>query len=153
MTLSARNVTRDCLRALMDLSVLPEQDKRVAPNSVTLAQAAYETGSTVYGLWDEDQAVGLMAVIDMKNYPWIEEADEKDGLYLWRLMIDKDRQGKGFGRAALDLLVEIAQEHNAVSITSSVVQEEGSAMPFYETYGFVQTGEIHDDELVIRLVL
>lgn len=153
MTLIAKAVSRDDVNALIKLSVLKEQNDRVASNSKTLAQAAYETGSTVYGLWNGDKAVGLMAVINMREYPWPDEGDDLESLFLWRLMIDKSQQSKGYGTQALKLLVEKARELGMPTIISSVVQEDGAAMPFYEAFGFKQTGDVSDGEMVIRLKL
>ena len=36
---------------------------------------------------------------------------------------------------------------------TSAGQGEGSPIPFYERYGFVRTGEIVDDEVLLRLDL
>jgi len=153
MTLVAREATRDDLRTLFKLSVTAEQNDRVAPNSITLAQAAYESGSKVFGLWDGDVAVGLMATIDKRAYPWIAPEDDPQSLYLWRLMIDHHHQSKGYGTSALNLLVGMARELGVPRISSSVVNEDGAALPFYEAFGFKATGVIHEGEVVISLTL
>jgi len=69
------------------------------------------------------------------------------------MMIDKDQQRKGYGKAALILLTELARELNRPRVASSVVQHKDAAMRFYEGFGFKQTGAISDDELVISITV
>ena len=63
MALERRRVEKDHLRALFRLKVAEDQAGLVAPNEITLAQAAYEPGGYVWGLWEGDIAVGLLAMI------------------------------------------------------------------------------------------
>lgn len=153
MTLTARIIGRDDLDKIINLGVHPAQEALVAPNSITIAQAGFEPGSTVFGLWDNDVPVGLMAVINMPDYPFPEEGDDIECAYLWRLMIDKDQQGKGYGTASLKLLVDLAKSWNLPRVTASVGQGENSAMSFYEAFGFHQTGAVQHDEIVISLTI
>ena len=53
--------------ALCALRVGADQDQLVAPNDVTFTQAATEGGSEVYGLFDGDKPVGLIAIIDLAH--------------------------------------------------------------------------------------
>ena len=138
---------RDHLRALFRLDVHPAQCKLVAPNSNTLAQAAYETGSEVWGLWDGDNPVGLLAMIDPTRHLWPEEGDDLQAAYIWRLMIDKTQQGKGYGRAATELAIAQTRVWALPRVSVTVVENNpASALPFYENQGFVKTGRIIDGE-------
>ena len=72
--------------------------------------------------------------------------------YLWRLLIDAGHQRRGYGRAALDRLVEyVATRPGAEDLVTSVVGGDGSPMDFYLGYGFRRTGEMFDHEEVLRL--
>ncbi len=74
--------------------------------------------------------------------------------YLWKLLIDERHQRKGFGTAALDLIVKHFLGRPGVEVLStSASQGDGSPIPFYERYGFEPTGEVLDDEVVLRLRL
>jgi len=74
--------------------------------------------------------------------------------YLWKLLIDERYQRQGFGSAALDLIVEYFRGRPGVeTLTTSAGQGDGSPISFYERYGFVRTGEVRDDEVVLRLEL
>ena len=74
--------------------------------------------------------------------------------YLWKLLIDERYQGRGFGTATLDLIVDYFREPSGrPGGGTSAGQGEGSPIAFYERYGFVRTGEIvFDDEVLLRLV-
>ena len=73
--------------------------------------------------------------------------------YIWRFMIDARHQGRGFGRRALELLVDEARRDGAGEVTLSVVPGEHSAREFYARLGFEETGELEGDEVVMRLRL
>ena len=147
-----RAANRDNLGQLLKLKVREDQDNLVAPNSVTLAQSAYEQpGSYVYGIFEGDQAVGLVALIHPQVYPFLEPEDDPEAAYLWRLMIAADQQGKGFGKFAIEECKRLAREWGLPKLASSVVQSDNSNMAFYESLGFQQTGAIVDDELVISM--
>ena len=145
--LECRSVKRGQLRALFRLDVYPAQSKLVAPNSITLAQVAYETGSEVWGLWDGDNPVGLLAMIDPTRHLWPEEGDDLQAAYIWRLMIDKTQQGKGYGRAAIELAIAQTRVWALPRISLTVLENNpASTLTFYEKQGFVRTGRIVDGE-------
>lgn len=74
--------------------------------------------------------------------------------YLWKLLIDERYQRQGFGTATLDLIVEYFRGRPGVEVlTTSAAQGDGSPIKFYECYGFERTGEVSDDEVVLRLRL
>ncbi|WP_172295378.1 GNAT family N-acetyltransferase [Pseudoruegeria sp. HB172150] len=147
-----RPVTREHVRALCRLAVKPEQDGQVAPNAITLAQAAYEPGGLVWGLWDGDVPVGLLAMIDPVQHPEGEEV-EYDAAYIWRLMVDADYQGKGFGQRALAEAATVAEDWDRPRLLVSAVEKEFGAIPFYERCGFRRTGRILDGEVEMAVTV
>lgn len=149
MTLTLRPVQRAHLAALFKLKVRPDQDKLVAPVEITLAQAAYEPCSEVWGLWDGDTLVGQMAMIDLARSPHTEACDEPESAYVWRLLIDAGFQGRGYGKAALALADDIARGWGRRRISLSVVDAPNSALPFYVSCGYRDTGRTDDGEKVL----
>lgn len=147
-----RAANRDNLGQLLKLKVRKDQENLVAPNAVTLAQSAYDQpGSYVYGIFEGDQAVGLIALIHPHIYPFLEAEDDRDAAYLWRLMVSDQQQGKGYGRFAIEECKRLARDWGLPRLASSVVQSDNSNMAFYEALGFNRTGEVVDDELVISM--
>jgi diamine N-acetyltransferase len=87
-------------------------------------------------------------------------SDEVDGdeyipHFLWKLLIDKRYQGRGYGTEVLDLIVDYFRGRPGVEVLStSAGQGEGSPIPFYERYGFERTGDtVFDNEVLLRLRL
>lgn len=145
-----REITRETLAPLLKLKVRPDQEHLVAPNPVTIAQAAYEKpGGYVWGLWDGNTAVGLLAMIHPKEYQHLEEGDDPEGAYIWRLLIDAEQQGKGYGRGAIQAALDVARDWNLPRLATSVVDADDSNIGFYERMGFRRTGTFVDDEIVM----
>jgi len=148
--LERREITRDTLRPLLGLKLRPDQAHLVAPNPVTIAQCAYEQpGGYVWGLWDGDNAVGLLAMIRPREYQHLEQGDDPDGAFIWRLMIAADLQGKGYGAAAITACRAQAHDWGLPRVATSVVDTPDSNIGFYERLGFRRTGGIVDDEIVL----
>ncbi len=62
-------------------------------------------------------------------------------------------QGKGFGRRALEILIEhVKTRPGARTLTLSYVPEiQGNPEAFYRKLGFRPTGEVDEDEVVMAL--
>jgi len=142
---SLRPVTSDNLSAVMRLKVAPNQEQFVAPNTVSLAQAAYEPLAWVRAIYAGDTAVGFVMLYDDPFTP---------EYYLWRLMMDARYQGMGFATQAMEQLIDyVLGRPDAAELRVSYVPAEGSPQPFYAGLGFVDTGEVHEGENVMRLDL
>ena len=144
-----RAIDRDTVHVIRKLDVHPTQRDLVAPNVVTLAEAPYETGSRVWGLWDGDIAVGLMAMVHPGEYLWHRPGDDTEAAYLWRLMIAADHQGKGYGRGAIEQALDVTRSWGLPRLVASVVDAAHSNMAFYERLGFRRTGRIVEGEIEI----
>ena len=143
-----REISRETVDAILRLNVRDDQPGLVASNAVTLAQVAYEQpGSYVWGLWNRDTPVGLIAMINPREYPWPDEGDDLGAAYVWRLMIHGTLQGKGFGRAAIDQAMAVARLWDLPRLSLTCVDKPGSALRFYENLGFARTGRIVDGEV------
>jgi diamine N-acetyltransferase len=70
-------------------------------------------------------------------------------------MIAREHQGRGYGRRALERLVEhVRGRPGAVRLgTSCVLASEGGPELFYRRFGFEATEEILHGERVLRLPL
>jgi len=75
--------------------------------------------------------------------------------YLWKLFVDERHQGRGYGRATVDLIADYFRRRPEVKIMrTSCGQGKGSPLGFYEHYGFQQTGEIvFDNEILLQYEL
>ena len=140
-----REVTADTVRAVCRLQVGPGQERFVAPNAVSIAQAYFEPKAWFRAIYAGEEPVGFVMLYD---------DPEKPEYYLWRLMVAGDHQRRGHGRAALGLVVDrVRSRPGARELLTSCVPGDGGPRPFYEALGFAATGEVHDGEEVLRLPL
>jgi diamine N-acetyltransferase len=135
------------------LRVAPSQDAFVAGVGESLVEAAETPDACPWyrAVYAGETPVGFVMISD--NIP--PECTEYRGPYfLWRLLVDAEWQGHGFGRGALDLAVAYVRTRpGAERLWTSFVPGDGSPRDFYLRYGFVLTGEVDDGEPVLELQL
>jgi diamine N-acetyltransferase len=142
---SLREITSETLYSILKLKVKPEQEQFVATNSNSIAEAYFEPKAWFRAIYSGETPVGFFMLFDNPDEP---------EYYLWRFMIDSRYQRMGYGRQALNLLIEhVRTRPNARELALSYSPGEGSPEPFYERLGFANTGEIVDDEYVMKLIL
>jgi diamine N-acetyltransferase len=143
--ITLRPISEDNVIAVIKLNVTEEQKDFVAPNSVSIAQAAHTTNRWERAIYADDTPVG---------YVLLSENRERPRYYLWRYMIDRRCQGRGFGRAAMEMVIEYVRTlPNATEMFLSYVPAAGGPRDFYAGLGFEDTGGEEDGELEMRLKL
>ncbi len=147
--LERRAVTRDTLWPLIDLAVRPDQRDLVSSNMKTFAEAPFESGAYVWGLWVGTTPVGLMAMVHPGEYQFHAPEDDHEAAYLWRLMIAADHQGQGHGRTAMGMTLMVARDWGCPRLTLGVSGAAHSAQGFYESMGFRWTGRMDDVDRVM----
>jgi diamine N-acetyltransferase len=144
-TVTLREITAETLRSILDLKVGPDQDGLVAPNAVSIAQAHFSDHAWFRAIYADETPVGFVMLDDQP---------EKPEYYLWRYMIDARYQKLGFGRQALQLLIDhVKTRPNATELFLSYVPKETGPKQFYEKLGFVPTGKVHDGEVEMKIDL
>lgn len=140
-----REITAETVRSICRLTVGAEQQKFVAPNAVSIAPAHFCDHAWFRAIYAAETPVGFVM---------LEDQPDKPEYFLWRLMIDAQHQHMGFGRRAMELLIEYVKSRpNAAELLTSVVHAAGGAQGFYESLGFELTGEYEDGEAMMRLRL
>lgn len=137
-----RVLGKDDIRAAIFLQPRPAQSRFVAPNTISLAQAALTEDAWFRGVFVGETMVGLVMV----------DVDPNDDLspFLWRFMVDARQQGRGVGRRALEICMEHFHAKGATEMHTSVVEAPGGPRAFYESLGFAATGEMDEDEVILR---
>jgi diamine N-acetyltransferase len=153
VTLEARAVTRETLWPLIGLAVRDDQRDLVSSNMKTFAEAPYEPGAMVRGLWDGEVPVGLMAMVDPDGVRLHGPFIKAGAAYLWRLMIAADRQGRGYGAQALGLAIAAARGWGAGHLVTGVNDAPHGNRGFYERHGFRSTGVVEDGDLLLVMDL
>jgi diamine N-acetyltransferase len=153
--ISLRPVDTTNYRECIELSVAREQQGFVASNLQSLADAhVWREAAEPFAVYSDGELVGFALV-----FPFAGDADDDDsipepgterGMVLVRLMIDARFQGRGYGRDALDAIVENVRNRGLPTIRLSVVPENEQALEFYRRNGFAETGAIHGGEIVME---
>jgi len=149
-----RPITDENRAAVLALDVSDAQHDYVADVAQSLADAElYPHAMPWYrAVYADDEPVGFVMISDNA----VTDDPEVLGPYfLWRLLIDARYQGRGYGRATIQHIIEYVRTRpDAEDLLTSVVPgEEGSPMGFYLGLGFIDTGVDHEGERVLRLPL
>lgn len=143
--LQLRDVDTNNFQECVSLEVNEDQRTFVAPNMRSLAQAyVSRDAAKVFALYDQNLMVGFaMLYVDHM---------EKD-YELWRFMIDKRHQQKGYGREAMAKIIDYFKSIGAKTVTLSFEPENHIAEKLYESCGFYRNGEENEGEIVMQLDL
>ena len=82
-----------------------------------------------------------------------DQTEQQKDPWLWRLLVDKSHQGFGVGTFALTSVIERYRELGMQRVLTAWQPGEGNAADFYTKFGFVETGEKLDEEIVAELKL
>lgn len=131
---------------VVDMKLSEEQNKYVAPNIVSMAQAwlSYEEARP-FAVCDGDEVVGFLML------DW-DEGERNAGI--WRFMIATEYQGKGYGKAALQEAIKMIRESNKFDmINLDFVPGNTVARDLYYSLGFRENGDVEDGEIVMTMPL
>jgi len=148
------------------LRVLPEQENFVASNAISLAEA-YDvnkvrelTGdgdiAVPYAVYENGKMVGFAMYgffprggdDDEESY-----TDNEPCYYVWRLLVDKNHQGRGIGREMLrQIMDEIKTKPHgeAEYCYSSYNPDNIASKTTFKSYGYEEDGRVFGGEVVAR---
>ena len=131
------------------LEVSDSQKDYIASNERSLETSLKEEHRETarpFAIYADDKLVGFtMFAFDLAS------SDPNDRYWLWRFMIDKNSQGNRYGSAALEKIIEYFKIHGADHILLSTKETNTTALSLYHKYQFAETGEMNDNEIVLRL--
>lgn len=141
--IALKEVDRSNFFEVIKLSVADEQSEFVATNLFSLAQAKAFPECVCLAIYHDDVLVGFtMYCIDEEDHEY----------WIYRLMIDYKHQSKGYGKAAMEMLIDRIKEdiqHRVIYI--SFEPENIWAKHLYEKLGFEEDGRVIDGEVVYKL--
>ena len=82
-----------------------------------------------------------------------DQTEQQKDPWLWRLLVDKSHQGFGVGTFALTAVIERYRELGMQRVLTAWHPGEGNAGDFYKRFGFIETGEKIENEIVAELRL
>ena len=109
--LKLKKINRNNVAEILKLEVFDNQKSFVATNNSSIIEAyiAITENNDVFtfGIYKGDIPIGfLMIGYDVNSDDEGAPRIAKGNYNIWRLMIDKKFQGKGFGKKAMDLAIE-----------------------------------------------
>ena len=141
--ITLKDVNVNNFEECLTLDVNDNQHAFVAPNLRSLAQAyVYREVARPFALYNADSMVGFaMLAVD---------CEEKE-YWLWRFMIDKHHQNKGYGKEAMRAILAYFLSIGAKVVKLSFEPENQIAKKLYQSLGFYENGEMEEDEIVMQL--
>ncbi len=138
-----KEITRNNFWDCIELSVAEDQAEFVTSNAVSIAQSKVQPECIPLAIYDDDLIVGFLMYC----------IDEDDSEYwIYRMMIDKKHQSRGYGKKALEQLLEtIRQDKSHTKVFLGVHKESVKAVRLYESFGFKFTGQVFGSEHIMRL--
>ena len=143
-----RAITEENFIDAFNLRLAPGQEAFVSHPIRSLAQAyVYRDQCQPFGIYAEGKMVGYVMVIYDYDVP------EYD---IWHMMIDASMQGRGFGAAALDRVIDYIRtrpfgDSGRIALTCN--RDNPVARKLYERRGFVATGAGDEDEIELALAV
>ena len=150
---------------VLDLKLRREQKDFVAPNEISIVQAYTAIGTACsafpFAIYNDKKVVGFLMIGFNEAALYELDGEEapsalKNNYSLWRLMIDKRVQGRGYGRQAILQALDFVRtwpcgkaEYCEVSYEPD--NEVGAKL--YASLGFRVNGEMDGDEIVAVLKL
>ncbi len=148
-----REITDANRGAVEALAVAPEQEDHVTGVVESLAEGEATPDACPWcrAVYADETPVGFVMWSD--GIP-AERTQYLGPYFLWRLLIDARYQGRGFGTAALDLVVAYVRTRpGAEQLLTSYVPGPAEPVAFYLGYGFAATGAVDHGEPVLALPL
>ena len=141
-------ITEENFIDAFNLRLAPGQEDFVSHPIRSLAQAyVYRNQCQPFGIYANGKMVGYVMVIYDYDVP------EYD---IWHMMIDEAEQGKGYGSAALDRVIEYIGtkpfgDSGRVALTCN--RNNPIARQLYERKGFSATGIEDEDEIELVMTI
>lgn len=153
MSVTLQPVSAENWRALIKLKVREDQNEFVASNLYSIAESQF--GFEDEGRWDfypfgayaGDEPVGFVMYClnpDHSRYQ----------AFIMRLMVDERFQGKGYGRAIMQQVLDVFRANGRIkNVGISYEPHNEGARKLYASLGFVEPGEMLEDETLAVLNL
>jgi diamine N-acetyltransferase len=129
--ISLRDITLENIEAIVSLSD-SINDELVSPNDLSIVEWLLRDDAWLRAIYAEETPVGLVMVQDIPDW---------HSYHVWRLMVGKSFQKNGFGRDAMEQVIErYKRRPGAYMLTTFVAEKDGNAEGFYRKLGFERDG-------------
>ncbi|WP_245331361.1 GNAT family N-acetyltransferase [Mesorhizobium sophorae] len=137
------SVTKANRALVTSLQLAPDQMDLVASNAESLDEAMSDSDARPRVVMAGDRVVGFLMY---------EAPQDDDEARIYRFMIDRTWQGRGYGKAALrELLDEIRKLGHIRHVSICYEPHNEAARQLYSAAGFVEQGLDEDGEMIADL--
>ena len=144
--ITLRSVTRKNWVACTRLSLHEHQVGNLASNVITIAEAKFEEHHQLRSIYKGDKLVGMLA------YCHETEPEDTELYWIFRLMIDKEHQGKGFAHDAMKLTALEIVKRGGKRIRTMHKPENIAASKLYAKLGFCVIGTLDDGGTLLEYI-
>ncbi len=136
MNMHFEPVTLENREEIVALELFPEQSGFIESVEECLAEAEELSLWRPVGIYDGETLIGFAM------YGFFPQPRPEGQVWLDRLLIDKNHQGAGYGKAAVaGLLKRLHREYGSRRVYLSVYDTNQAAIALYQRLGFSFTGE------------
>ena len=141
--ITLRNIDYNNFWEIIELNVYENQHNFLTSNAVSIAQSKVQPEYIPLAIYSDEKAIGFAMY----------GIGRDDGQYwIYKFMIDRRYQSKGFGKVALQLLINQIQKdktHNKILL--GVHRESIVAIKLYHSLGFEFNGQIFGKDRIMEL--
>lgn len=149
MKITLKPIDNTNRQSCISLNVTPEQREYISSNEDSLKEALENpTIARPFAIYVNDCLIGFTMFAFDEEYE-----DPNDRYWLWRFMIDASHQRHGYGTPSLQAIIKYFKENGANNIKLSTKESNIQALSLYHKFGFKETGEMNDEEIVLKLDL
>ena len=152
-TVTLRTLDASNRDAVLALEVAPHQAAFVSSVADSLAEAEEYAHANPWfrAVYAGEEPVGFVML------SWNVEPKPPEIIgpwFLWKLLIDRRHQGRGYGREVVRQVADVVRAAGASELLTSHVVGEGGPAGFYRRLGFVPTGDVDaGGEVILKLEL
>lgn len=144
--INLKNLNRENWILCAKLSLDEYQKDYVAPNVYSIAESKVEEHYCPRVICSNDRVIGFLM--------YCVEVDPPDETLFWlfRFMICKDHQAKGYGTKALQMAIDEIAAKGAKRIRTMYKSSNNIAGKLYKKMGFIETGEYDEcGDIILEL--
>ncbi|KAA0546698.1 GNAT family N-acetyltransferase [Bacillus sp. BGMRC 2118] len=146
-TITIHEVNAHNFNSVINLKLADFQKDYIASNVYSIAESKVNSCYTPYSINLGKEVIGFV----MTDYD--PNLEDQNKYWIPRFMIDARYQGKGYGKQGMQVILKgLFTNEDCSFVRLSTEPSNVAAIRFYESLGFVQTGELLEEtEVILQL--
>ncbi len=134
---------KDCI----NLELEPGQVRNLTTNAISIAQSKYETHYQTRAIYKHEEVIGFLVFCQE------DDPEESELYWLFRFMLDKAHQGKGYASSVLGLVVGEVRALGGKRLHTMHKPSNTNAASAYRKYGFKEIGVLDDGDILLEILV